>query len=70
MGTVVGICWRKSTYSGISGACVEVGFRRKTAASGTSGASPVILVRDTKRRDGGSLSFTVGGWQAFTASLK
>lgn len=70
MGTVDSVCWRKSTYSGISGACVEVGGYRKTARSGSSSASPVILVRDTKRRDGGSLSFTAGAWQAFTTSLR
>jgi hypothetical protein len=30
----------------------------------------VILVRDTTDRDGGTLTFTVGAWQAFTAAIK
>jgi hypothetical protein len=38
--------------------CVEV------ASDGT------ILVRDTTNRDGGTLAFTPGAWQEFTASLR
>lgn len=52
--------WRKSTYSGSNGGdCVE-----------TASDSGVILVRDTTNRDGGTLSFTSGAWQAFTSTLK
>jgi hypothetical protein len=51
--------WRKSTYSDSNGGqCVE-------AASGGS----LILVRDTARRDGGTLGFTAAAWQKFTNSL-
>lgn len=40
--------WRKSTYSGSSGGdCVEV-----------ADAAPVVLVRDTKDRDCGTLTFS------------
>jgi hypothetical protein len=42
-----------------SGSCVEVG-----------GAARVILVRDTKDRDGGTLAFTADAWEAFTATLR
>ena len=52
--------WRKSSYSGSEGgSCVEL-------ASG-GGA---VLVRDTTDRDGGTLAFSAGAWQAFTGGLK
>jgi hypothetical protein len=52
--------WRKSSYSSNGGAdCVE-------AAT----ASGVILVRDTTRRDGGTLEFNAEAWAKFTADLK
>jgi len=52
--------WRKSTYSdGNGGDCVEL-------ASDTG----AILIRDTTNRDGGTLMFTAGAWQTFTATIK
>jgi hypothetical protein len=45
--------WRKSSAS-YDGNCVEV------AVSAGS-----VLVRHTKDRDGGTLAFTVGEWEAF-----
>jgi Domain of unknown function (DUF397) len=50
--------WRKSTYSGENGSCVEVG-------NGNG-----VLVRDTTDRDGGTLAFSADAWASFTASLK
>lgn len=51
--------WRKSSYSdGNGGDCVEV-------ASGE-----VIAVRDSKLRDGVTLTFTADAWAQFTASLR
>ncbi len=35
-----------------------------------AGAAPVVLVRDTANRYGGTLAFTTGAWETFTASLK
>lgn len=51
--------WRKSTRSGSSGNCVEVG-----------GTARVVLVRDTKDSDGVTLSVTAGAWNKFVAGLK
>lgn len=51
--------WRKASYSGNSGNCVEV-----------ADAARVILVRDTTDRDGGTLSVPAEAWQRFTAGLK
>jgi hypothetical protein len=51
--------WRKSSYSGSNGSCVE-----------TASVSGVILVRDTTNRDGGTLEFTAETWAEFTASLR
>ncbi|GIG86602.1 DUF397 domain-containing protein [Plantactinospora endophytica] len=51
--------WRKSTRSGGSGGnCVEV-------ADNLPG---VVLVRDSKDPDGGTLSFGTGAWRAFVGS--
>lgn len=51
--------WRKSSYSGQSGDCVE-------AASDAG----LVLVRDTKRREGPALEVTAAAWREFARSLK
>ena len=51
--------WRVATYTGGNGNCVEV-----------ADAASVVLVRDTKDRDGGALAFTANAWRAFTANVK
>jgi hypothetical protein len=52
--------WRVATYTGGNGGnCVEVGD-----------TDYAILVRDTKDRHGGTLTFTAATWQAFTNSLR
>lgn len=50
--------WRTSSYTGTNGNCVEVAADRG------------VLVRDTKDRDGGTLSFATEAWAEFAASLK
>jgi hypothetical protein len=45
--------WRKSSYSGTQGECVEV-----------SVTSSHVGVRDTKDRDGGTLSLSASAWTA------
>lgn len=51
--------WRKSSYSGPQGNCVEVGF-----------AATTIGVRDTKDRDGGTLVLTADQWTGFLHAIE
>ncbi len=51
--------WRKSTRSGGSGSCVE-----------TRQHDGRHEVRDTKNRDGGTLSFSPAAWGALIADIK
>ena len=52
--------WRKSSYSGSNGGdCVEV-----------ASADGVMMVRDTKARDGVVLSVPADAWQAWLSSIK
>ncbi|MCT2583331.1 DUF397 domain-containing protein [Actinophytocola gossypii] len=72
------VSWRKSSRSGGNGgACVEVGLSwRKSSRSAGNGSNCVevaqavdaVLVRDTKNRTGGTLSFTPNSWQRFLKS--
>ncbi|TNH29453.1 DUF397 domain-containing protein [Micromonospora orduensis] len=57
---VTGARWRKSTKSGGNGGdCVEV-------ADNLPG---VVLVRDTKNRDDGTLAFAPRSWRAFVTQI-
>lgn len=51
--------WRKSSYSGANGSCVE-----------TASGSGVILVRDTADRGGTTLDLPAAAWAAFLATLR
>ncbi|HEY0936120.1 MAG TPA: DUF397 domain-containing protein [Trebonia sp.] len=52
--------WRKSSYSdGNGGNCVE-----------TASSNGVVVVRDTTRRGGGTLSVSAAAWQRFADALK
>jgi hypothetical protein len=52
--------WRTASYSGNGGGnCVEV-----------ANVASLIMVRDTKDSDSGTLTLTAIAWANFTASLK
>ncbi|MDV6014682.1 DUF397 domain-containing protein [Haloechinothrix sp. LS1_15] len=51
--------WRKSSYSARETACVELALDPSRAR-----------VRDTKDRQGGTLSVPFAAWRAFTASVR
>lgn len=57
---LTGAVWHKSTRSGANGDCVEV-------ADNLPG---IVAVRDTKNRDGGTLTFSHDAWSAFLGDLK
>ena len=61
--TVVGssrAAWRKSSYSGANGNCVEVARH----------VPDVVAVRDSKDPDGPELAFSLQQWRAFTRTVK
>jgi Domain of unknown function (DUF397) len=73
--------WRRSTYSGQNGSCVEVAVVPAWHASTHSGQNGacvevarnvpgVVAVRDSKDRTGPVLTFTPAQWQAFTAEVR
>ena len=51
--------WRKSSYSGNGGNCVEVGEARRG-----------VLVRDTQARQGPTLAFSPAAWRKFAEQVK
>jgi hypothetical protein len=57
------ISWKKSSRSGGSGGgnCVEVG---------TPAGIEFVVVRDTKDRDGGTLTVSPAAWRAFLAAVR
>lgn len=56
---LTGVTWRTSTRSGSSGNCVEV-------------ATPalIVMVRDSKDRQGPVLSFSPLAWSTFIGTIK
>lgn len=67
--------WRTSSYSGTQGNCVEAAWR-KSSYSGTQGScveaahlSTSVGVRDTKDRDGGTLSLPTAAWRSLGTSV-
>lgn len=54
------VVWRKSSYSGSQGNCVEV----------AAGLVDVVAVRDSKDSDGAALVFTRDTWTAFVGQVR
>jgi len=52
--------WRKSSYSGNSGNCVEV----------ATNLPDLVAIRDSKNSDGSRLLISAAVWQAFVQVLK
>ena len=48
------ITWRKSSYSGAQGDCVEIGWK-----------APDVAIRDSKNPAGPTLSFPIHRWRTF-----
>lgn len=71
--------WRKSTYSGNGGQCLEVAavWRKSTYSNNggscvevARGGPDVVAVRDSKDVGGPKLAFTPAEWKAFTSTIK
>ncbi|MER7166217.1 DUF397 domain-containing protein [Micromonospora sp. NPDC000207] len=58
---MTGAQWRKSTKSGNNGgSCVEI----------ADNLADIVLVRDTKDREGGTLAFSPASWAGFVGFAK
>jgi Domain of unknown function (DUF397) len=73
------VTWRKSSYTGATGNCVEVGVWHKSSYSGANGGNcvqvaripaAVVAIRDSKDADGPKLVFSPREWRAFLAGVK
>jgi hypothetical protein len=74
------VAWRKSSYSGANGSCVEVApvpgaalgstALDSTALSSTGSPPGMIAVRDSKNRSGPALVFTAPQWRMFAIAVK
>lgn len=54
------IVWRKSSFSGPTGECLEIA---RPAGGG-------VLIRDSKTPEGAILHFSEGEWRAFVAGVR
>jgi len=53
------LTWRRSSYSANGGDCVEVAIDR-----------PEVLIRDTKNREGGTLTASTATWRELLSRLR
>lgn len=67
--------WRKSSFSGENGTCVEVAWR-KSSFSAEHGAcvevafSSAVGIRDSKKPESGHLTVPPAQWTVFLAHVK
>lgn len=70
------VIWRKSSYSGYNGNCVEVAWRKSSYSVGngacveTATGCGQIHVRDSKDPDGPVLEFSPGAWAEFLDGVR
>jgi len=70
-----GIVWHTSSYSYDSGNCVEVGWRTSSYSYESGNCVEVaptpdgVLVRDSKDRDGPTLTVPTAAWRAFLTTV-
>ncbi|HWE88173.1 MAG TPA: DUF397 domain-containing protein [Pseudonocardiaceae bacterium] len=69
--------WRKSSYSGSNGACVEVGWRKSSYSAGNGECVEMrwpeadrLAVRDSKAPQTGMLAFGAADWQTFLSRVR
>jgi hypothetical protein len=68
------LAWRKSSYSGDNGNCVEVGWRKSSYSASNGGCVEIswpsgVAVRDSKQVEGPNLAFPTSTWREFLAKL-
>ncbi|MGQ0778359.1 MAG: DUF397 domain-containing protein [Pseudonocardiales bacterium] len=69
------IVWHKSSYSGVSGNCVEVGWRTSSYSGVNGGCVEVapapdrVQVRDSKDRTGPALTVPTPAWHTFLTTV-
>jgi hypothetical protein len=68
--------WRKSSYSGDNGNCVEIAWRKSTHSGDNGDCVEIawpdqgVAVRDSKQGDGPRLAFPTATWRTFLATSK
>jgi hypothetical protein len=68
--------WRKSTFSGHNGSCVEIAWRKSSFSShnGTcvevAHLDPMVGIRDSKNTSAGHLTLTSAGWSGLVSAVK
>ena len=68
--------WVKSSWSAYNGACVEARWRVSSHSGGTNCVESAaclcggVLVRDSKNKAGGVLSFTPAAWGVFLDGVR
>jgi hypothetical protein len=70
------IAWRRSSYSGGNGNCMEIGWRKSTYSGGNGDCVEVgwmrpagVAVRDSKQVTGPTLGFPTPTWRTFLARI-